>query len=209
MPSEACRYLVSSIHQIASHVHSNSFHFGCPRLSTIPALSHVINENLPATITEQPQWTTFLQFRLSSFSTCLQLFRRSRNSDHPQMPNRKFSISIVLISLLVFYNGYRTITSVISSLRVISNPAIKTDVAASVLDFTNAKRRKAEARQKFEGAWETVRSELLIHFEKQNMPEDAREWYKRVSTVGESVHPVLIIMWYLYRTWIIMFLAVN
>lgn len=41
---------------------------------------------------------------------------------------------------------------------------------------------KQLARQKFEGAWEVIRDELIAHFEAQGMPVDAREWYKRVST---------------------------
>jgi hypothetical protein len=49
---------------------------------------------------------------------------------------------------------------------------------ASSLDANLA---KAMARKKFEGAWEVIRAELLGHFKDQNMPIDAREWYKRVS----------------------------
>lgn len=41
---------------------------------------------------------------------------------------------------------------------------------------------KKLARQKFEGAWEVIRDELIAHFEAQGMPVDAKEWYKRVST---------------------------
>lgn len=38
---------------------------------------------------------------------------------------------------------------------------------------------KQLARQKFEGAWEVIRDELIAHFEAQGMPVDAKEWYKR------------------------------
>ncbi|KZP19029.1 terpenoid synthase [Athelia psychrophila] len=38
---------------------------------------------------------------------------------------------------------------------------------------------KKLARQKFEGAWEVIRDELIAHFEAQGMPVDAKEWYKR------------------------------
>ena len=94
-----------------------------------------------------------------------------------QMLSPKISVFVVLVSLLALY--HRSITTAVSSL--MPNPTIKTDVAASVLNSTETARRKADARKKFEGAWETIRSELLTHFEGQGMPMDAREWYKRVS----------------------------
>jgi farnesyl diphosphate synthase len=45
---------------------------------------------------------------------------------------------------------------------------------------------KVLARKKFEDVWEIIRTELLAHFEAQRMPVDAREWYKRVSTLAGS-----------------------
>lgn len=45
---------------------------------------------------------------------------------------------------------------------------------------------KQLARQKFEGAWVVIRDELIAHFKSQNMPEDATEWYKRVSALNKS-----------------------
>jgi farnesyl diphosphate synthase len=59
------------------------------------------------------------------------------------------------------------------------DPTIKPDIATSVLSSSDAVRRKSEARRKFEGVWESIRSELLTHFQGQNMPIEAREWYDR------------------------------
>ncbi|KAI3616694.1 farnesyl pyrophosphate synthetase [Moniliophthora roreri] len=38
---------------------------------------------------------------------------------------------------------------------------------------------KAARRAKFEGAWNVIREELLIHFKGEGMPQDAVEWYSR------------------------------
>jgi hypothetical protein len=81
-----------------------------------------------------------------------------------------------------------------------STPAIKTDTAGSKLDA------KALARKKFEDVWEVIRAELLVHFEAQGMPIDAREWYKRVSTSAAYAIALIISV---YRTWITMRLVVN
>ena len=40
---------------------------------------------------------------------------------------------------------------------------------------------KAQKRQKFEAVFATLRDELLEHFAAQGMPEDAKQWYRRVS----------------------------
>ena len=45
---------------------------------------------------------------------------------------------------------------------------------------------KQLARHKFEGAWVVIRDELIAHFKAQNMPVDATEWYKRVSSLDKS-----------------------
>jgi hypothetical protein len=93
---------------------------------------------------------------------------------------RKISLFLVLISLLALYH-----TTTITSLT--PNPTIKAHVATSVLDSSDAARKKSEARKKFKDAWETIRSELLTHFDGKNMPIEAREWYKRVSLIGQFI----------------------
>ena len=40
---------------------------------------------------------------------------------------------------------------------------------------------KAQKKQKFEAVFATLRDELLEHFAAQGMPEDAQQWYRRVS----------------------------
>lgn len=42
---------------------------------------------------------------------------------------------------------------------------------------------KAQKRQKFEAVFATLRDELLEHFAAQGMPEDAKQWYRRVSNL--------------------------
>jgi len=50
---------------------------------------------------------------------------------------------------------------------------------ASVTASATSSSKSAIARQKFEGAWETIRTELLTHFKAQGMPQDAIDWYSR------------------------------
>lgn len=45
---------------------------------------------------------------------------------------------------------------------------------------------KAQKRQKFEAVFVTLRDELLEHFAAQGMPEDAKQWYRRVSRSSKS-----------------------
>jgi hypothetical protein len=89
----------------------------------------------------------------------------------------KISTFIVFAGLLIFY--YRSVTTTILSLTLVPRHA-------DIIDTTP--RQKADgAREKFESAWEAIRSELLAHFEGQSMPNEAREWYKRVSGAGVLV----------------------
>jgi hypothetical protein len=44
-----------------------------------------------------------------------------------------------------------------------------------------AKDKKAAARERFEGVYEVVRDDLLEDFRRHNMPEEAIEYYRRVS----------------------------
>jgi hypothetical protein len=108
---------------------------------------------------------------------------KGRNRPPKSMLSPKISLFLILTSLLALY--HRSVTTTITSLTL--NPTIKTHIATSVLDSSDAARKKSEARKKFEGAWETIRSELLTHFDRKNMPIEAREWYKRVSLIGQFV----------------------
>lgn len=84
-------------------------------------------------------------------------------------------------------------------------PTIKTDIAAKVLKSTMSTptpaapatatppqsdrvEEKAQRRKKFEDAFQVIRNELLEHFAAQGMPEDAVDWYRRVS--GDANHLV-------------------
>jgi len=96
------------------------------------------------------------------------------------MLSPKISTFIVLAGLLVFY--YRSVTTAILSLTLVPRQSVH----ANIVDTTP--RQKANgAREKFESAWEAIRSELLAHFEGQSMPNEAKEWYKRVSGAGVLV----------------------
>lgn len=44
-----------------------------------------------------------------------------------------------------------------------------------------AKDKKAAIRKRFEGVYEVVRDDLLEDFRRHNMPEEAIEYYRRVS----------------------------
>lgn len=41
---------------------------------------------------------------------------------------------------------------------------------------------KAARRAKFEGVYAVIRDELIEHFAGEGMPEEAVEWYRKVST---------------------------
>ena len=95
------------------------------------------------------------------------------------MFNLKITTLVVLIGLLAIYHHAVTTTSSITS-----RLADQTDVLARVpvcVPDDDGTSKKALARQKFEKAWEIIRSELLVYFEKKQMPLDAQKWYKRVS----------------------------
>lgn len=46
---------------------------------------------------------------------------------------------------------------------------------------------KAARRAKFEEAWVVIKEELLEHFKSTGMPQEAAEWYSRVSQVSYSM----------------------
>jgi hypothetical protein len=125
--------------------------------------------------------------------------------DRP-MFSPKITILIVLVSLLAIY--HRSLSTPISS--IFHNPTIKTDsdIAANVLNSTtDGGTKKALGRKKFESAWKDIRSELLVSFERQGMPVDAREWYQRVS--GSRVDDIVVDILVLGRTWTTTCPAVN
>lgn len=46
---------------------------------------------------------------------------------------------------------------------------------------------KAARRAKFEAAWVVIKEELLEHFKSTGMPQEAAEWYSRVSRIDVVV----------------------
>jgi len=57
-----------------------------------------------------------------------------------------------------------------------------------VIDMSS-KSEKALRREKFEHAFTVIREELMEHFKQQGMPDDAAEWYRRVSAEVFLTHP--------------------
>lgn len=46
----------------------------------------------------------------------------------------------------------------------------------------NTKVISAASREKFLSVWPSLRDELLAYLDNENMPKDAHDWFKRVST---------------------------
>ena len=46
----------------------------------------------------------------------------------------------------------------------------------------SSKEAKAARRAKFEGVWKIIEDELVLNMQNERMPEEAKEWYRRVST---------------------------
>lgn len=46
----------------------------------------------------------------------------------------------------------------------------------------NTKAISAASRAKFLAVWPSLRDELLAYLDQNNMPQDARDWFERVSS---------------------------
>jgi hypothetical protein len=86
------------------------------------------------------------------------------------MSHLKGAVFAVITLLLTFYFHPILHSSIMSI------PTMKADSALNASSTT-----KALARKKFQGAWEVIRAELLEHMQAEGMPNDAKEWYKRVD----------------------------
>ena len=87
---------------------------------------------------------------------------------------------VVFVGLLAIY--HHAITTTISSISSsLVGPGILARVPAYVSDGRANKQSSPVTRQKFEDAWDVIRSELFVYFEEKQMPVDAQNWYKRVS----------------------------
>ena len=51
----------------------------------------------------------------------------------------------------------------------------------------SSKEAKAARRAKFEGVWKIIEDELVLNMQNEGMPEDAKEWYRRVR-IPDPLH---------------------
>ena len=61
--------------------------------------------------------------------------------------------------------------------------------------MSSSKEAKAARRAKFEGVWKIIEDELVLNMQNERMPEEAKEWYRRVGIhiLHSSIGPLICI----------------
>lgn len=49
------------------------------------------------------------------------------------------------------------------------------------------------SREKFLSVWPAIRDELLAYLDANNMPKEARDWFKKVGYINFNLHLIILI----------------